>query len=76
LEYKEIYNGKSIIITTLQQADGWKSKAELLDSEKRVSLWIGSDERYCSEEARMAALSIAAGAIDRSQITRGKPLVL
>jgi hypothetical protein len=75
MEYKEIYHGNSIIITTLQQAEGdWKSKAELLDSGKRISLWIGSDERYRSEEeARRAALSVAAGAIDRTRIASGKP---
>jgi len=75
VEYKEIYHGKSIIITTIQQADGgWKSKAELTDSGKRISLWIESKERYSSEaEARKVALSFALGAIDRTRITRGKP---
>jgi hypothetical protein len=75
LEYNEIYHGKSVIIATLQQAGGnWKSKAELLDSEKRIPIWISQDELYSSEEeARRAAMSGAAGAIDRTRITRGKP---
>ena len=76
MEYKEIYRGKNIIITTLQQAEGdWKAKAELLlNSGKRISIWSGSEEQYSSEEeARRAALSVAAGVIDRTRITMGKP---
>jgi len=75
VEYEEIYHGQRIIITTLQQAGGdWKSKAELLDSGKRIPIGRGPDDRYRSEEeARSAALSFAAGTIDRTRITRGKP---
>jgi hypothetical protein len=75
VEYEEIYHGQHIIITTLQQAEGdWKSKAELLDSGKRIPLGMGSDDRYSfEEEARRAALSVAAAAIDRTRIARGKP---
>jgi hypothetical protein len=52
----------------------WKSKAELLDSGKRIPLGKGSADRFSSEEeARSAALADAAGAIDRARITRGKP---
>ena len=75
MEYEEIYYGRRIIVTTLQQASGeWKSNAELLDSGQRILLGGGSDDRYPSEEdARRAALSVAAGAIDRARISRGKP---
>jgi hypothetical protein len=75
MEYEENYHGLCIIITTTQQANGdWKSKAELLDSGQRIPLERGSDDSYRSEEeARSAALSDAAGAIDRTRITRGKP---
>lgn len=75
MEYEETYYGHRIIVTTLQQSTGdWKSKAELLDSGRRSRLGGGSDDRYPSEEeARRAALSVAAGAIDRTRIARGKP---
>jgi hypothetical protein len=75
MEYEETYHGQRIIVTTLQQPEGdWKSKAELLDSGKRILLGKTSDDRYPSEEeAKRAALSIAAGAIDRTRISKGKP---
>lgn len=75
MEYEETYHGQSIIVTTLQQPEGdWKSKAELLDSGKRVPLGETSDDRYPSEEeAKRAALSIATGALDRARISKGKP---
>jgi len=75
MEYEETYHGRRIIVTTLQQPEGdWKSKAELLDFGNRVFLGKTSDERYPSEEeAKRAALSIAAGAIDRIRISKGKP---
>ena len=76
MEYKETYHGQCIIITTLQHADSdWTSKAELLlDTGTRMPIAGGSDNRYQSEEeARQAALSVAAGAIDRARISRGKP---
>jgi hypothetical protein len=75
VEYEEIYHGQRIIITTLRQAEGdWKSKVELLDSGKRIPIGRGLDDRYrTEEEARSAALSVAAGAIDRTRIRRGKP---
>ena len=59
----------------MQQSKGeWKSKAELVDSGQRIPLGRGSADRFRSEEeAKSAALSDAAGAIDRARITRGKP---
>ena len=75
MEYEETYQGQRIIVTTLQQPEGdWTSRAELLDSGRRIPVAGGSDKRYQSEEeARQAALSMAAGAIDRARISRGKP---
>jgi hypothetical protein len=75
MEYEESYYGQHIIITTSQQAEGdWKWNAELLDSGKRIPIDRDSNDLYVSEEAaRSAALSAAAGAIDRTRITKGKP---
>lgn len=73
MEHEETYHGKRIIITTLQhKTGGWESKADLLDSGKRIPLWRGSDVYLTEEEARLAALSAAAGAIDRTRISKGK----
>lgn len=75
MEYEETYHGRTIIVTTVEQASGeWTSKAEFLDSGARVPIEGGPDDCYASEEeARRAALSFAAGAIDRTRISKGKP---
>jgi len=75
VEYEETYHGQRVIVTTTRQPDGnWKSTAELLDAGKRTPLVSDSDDRYTSEEeAKRGALSMAAGAIDRSRISKGKP---
>jgi len=75
MEHEEAYHGQRIIVTTQQHAEGdWTSKAELLESGRRVPVEAGSNNRYSSEEeARQAALSSAAGAIDRARISKGKP---
>jgi hypothetical protein len=75
MEYEETYHGQRFMVTTLQQPEGtWESKAELLESGKRILLGQTLDDRYLSEEeARRAALSVAAGAIDRTRISKGKP---
>jgi hypothetical protein len=75
MEYEETYYGRRIIVTTMKQAAGeWKSKAELLRFGLRIPLEGESDSLYPSEqEARRAALSTAAAAIDRGRISRGKP---
>lgn len=75
MQYEETYYGYRVIVTTFQQSEGdWKSKVELLDSGKRVPLGKTLDERYSSEEeAKRAALSTAAGVIDRIRISKGKP---
>jgi len=74
MEYEETYHGQRVIVTTRRQVEGgWTSQAELVDSGRRMPVAGGSDNRYQSEEeARQAALSIAAGAIDRARISKGK----
>jgi len=76
MEYEESYHGEGIIVTTGKNAAGaWIAKAERLDSQQqRVLLGEPSEEAHPSEEeAKRAALSAAAEAIDRTRISRGKP---
>lgn len=75
MEYEESYQGRRIIVTTRQAAAGaWTSGAELLDDGRRAPLDGGYNDAYASEgEARRAALSAAAAAIDRARASRGKP---
>jgi hypothetical protein len=75
MEYKETYLGVPIIVTTTQvPAGGWSSEAVLVESGQRVTAAGTSEVVYESEEAaRRAALSAAAGAIDRARASRGKP---
>ena len=75
VEYEESYRGVPIILTTTQvPAGGWSSEAVLLEPERRVKVAGVSEVVYESEEAaRRAALSAAAGAIDRARASRGKP---
>ena len=75
MEYEELYRGVPIILTTTQvPAGGWSSEAVLLEAERRVAVAGVSEVVYESEEAaRRAALSAAAGAIDRARASRGKP---
>jgi hypothetical protein len=75
MEYEESYLGRQIIVTTKETPAGaWTSGAELLDREQRVPLAGGYKDTYRSEEeARRAALSAAAAAIDRTRASRGKP---
>ncbi len=74
MEYETTYYGRKVVITINWSPDGWQSKAELLESGQRVPLWPGSAAGYpTEEEARRAALSGAAEAIDRGRTARGKP---
>jgi Domain of unknown function (DUF6566) len=75
MEYQESYKGRQIIVTTRQTSAGaWTSAAELLDAGQKVPVAGGYDDEYGSEEeARRAALSAAAAAIDRARASRGKP---
>lgn len=75
MEYEESYYGERIIVTTLKNTAGaWTAKAERLDSQQRRILLEGiAEEAHPSEEeAKRAALSAAAGAIDRTRISKGK----
>jgi len=74
VEYEETYYGHRIIVTTLQQSTGdWKSKAELLDSGRR-SPWVRLGRSVpLGRRSPARGLSVAAGAIDRTRIARGKP---
>ena len=62
-------------MTTVKQAEGdWTSQTAFLDSVQRVPVAQGAENQYKSEaEARQAALSAAAEAIDRTRISKGKP---
>lgn len=75
MEHAETYHGQRILVTTLRDAGGWKFKTELLDDEgRRAPLETPAHDSYPSEEeARRAGLSAAAGAIDGTRISRGKP---
>ena len=76
MEYEETYKGQRIVITTSQLGGGeWTAQASLLDSGGGKTPIVSSlEQRYLSEdEAKQAALSVAAGAIDRTRISRGKP---
>jgi hypothetical protein len=75
MEYQETYQGQQIIVSTAQGATGaWTSVAEFVVAGQTVSLAGGPEEAYASEEeARRAALSVAAAEIDRTRATRGKP---
>jgi hypothetical protein len=74
LKYEETYYGHKIIITTTQQASGrWTSKAELSDRGKSKIVMDDLESYKSEEEAKRGALSKAAGAIDQSRISIGKP---
>jgi len=75
MAYEETYQGRRIIVTTKQGTAGtWTYVAEVLDAGNRVCLADGSGDEYASEEeARSAAFSAAAAAIDRTRASRGKP---
>jgi hypothetical protein len=75
MQYEESYRGVPIILTTTQApTGGWWSEAVLLEAGRRVPVAGPSEVVYESEEAaRRAALSAAAGAIDRARASRGKP---
>lgn len=75
MEYEESYHGQRILISTLQAAGGgWTAQAALLESGRRKPVPEGADQRFPSEaEARQAALSVAAAAIDRARMSIGKP---
>ncbi|WP_353368807.1 hypothetical protein [Mycobacterium sp.] len=74
MRYEESYQGERVVLTTTQIADGtWTWEAEI-GGGPTVSLANASGDTYGREEdARSAARSAAAAAIDRARISRGKP---
>lgn len=75
MEYQESYQGLRVVVKTMETGAGtWTSEAEVLDEGQTVSVAGGDEGTYGSEEeARRAALSAAAAAIDRARASRGKP---
>ncbi len=74
MEYGEGYHGERIIITTKEASAGaWTAKAERLEPQNRTLLAKTEVTHPSEDEARRAALSAAAAAIDRTRISRGKP---
>jgi hypothetical protein len=75
MEHQESYHGQPIVVTTTQAATGgWTAVAQLVEGGQRRMLDAGSAQVYASEDqARRAALSAAAGVIDRARSSRGKP---
>jgi hypothetical protein len=75
MKYEETYYGHRIVVTTAKSSGGrWTSKAELVDTPPGSPSAHDADADFASEdEARRAALSKAAGAIDRGRTGKGKP---
>jgi hypothetical protein len=75
MKHEETYYGHRIVVTTTKNSGGrWTSKAELADPPPGATSAHEADADYDSEdEARKAALSKAAGAIDRGRTGKGKP---
>jgi hypothetical protein len=75
MQYQEFYHGEQITVSTQERTPGaWTSLAEFVIGGRIVLLPGGPEQEYPSEEeARRAAVSTAAAAIDRAQPGRGKP---
>jgi hypothetical protein len=75
MEHEEFYRGQRIIVTTAPQPNGsWSAKAELVDAGGRSPIGRPSDAQYqTQEDARVAAVSAAAAAIDATRVKKGKP---
>lgn len=76
VEHNETYQGYRLIVTSSEERPGsWTYRVDILcDGERHRLLSNTAEVRYASaEEARRAALSAAAGAIDRMRASRGKP---
>jgi len=75
MKHEETYYGHRIVVTTTKNSGGrWTSRAELIDAPPGSAAAHESGDDFASEEdAHRAALSKAAGAIDRGRIGKGKP---
>jgi hypothetical protein len=75
MKFTEFYHGQSIEIETQQKSDGtWTASAQLpaqsgADAATLSQPAFGQTE----DEAKLAALSAAAGALDQRRIHTGKP---
>ena len=70
---KETYKGVAITLSTLQRVDGeWTSNAEVHVPGEQI-LTLSDGRGYASEQdAKQAALSLAAQAIDGHRTRKGK----
>jgi hypothetical protein len=75
MQHREFYQGEPITVSTQERTPGsWTSQAEFVLGGRIVRLAGGPEQEYPSEEeARRAAVSTAAAAIDRARAGRGKP---
>jgi hypothetical protein len=75
MQYQEFYHGEPITVSTRERTPGaWTSLAELVIGGRIVQLTGGPEQEYPSEDdARRAAVSAAAAAIDRARAGHGKP---
>jgi len=74
VEFEESYRGQRFVVTTEPTGGSWTSRVEVLDDEGRVVSTAEVGRGFASEDdARRAALSGAAGLIDRARTSWGKP---
>ena len=75
MHYAESYQGWQVSLTTTQTAEGtWIWAAEIADDVRRETISGTPADVYGSEvEALTAGRSVAAEAIDRARMFRGKP---
>jgi hypothetical protein len=74
MEYREAYHGQNFVVTTNRGSSGWTYRVEFTGGDNRSPLMSAEGSRYStSEEARSAALSAAAAAIDSGRTGTGKP---
>jgi hypothetical protein len=76
VEHDETYQGYRLIVISSEERPGsWTYRVDVLcDGERHLLLSNTAEVRYASaDEARRAAMSAAAGTIDRMRAGRGKP---
>jgi len=75
VEHEETYLGRRFVVITSARSDGtWSYSASTTDGGNRTALAESGGHTYPTEiEAWRAGVSAAAGAIDRTRTTRGKP---
>ena len=75
MQYEEFYHGERIAVSTQERTPGaWIAVAEVAVGGRIVRLADAQEQEYPTEEqARRAAVSAAAAAIDRERTGHGKP---